>query len=348
MSKKLPNRTFGKMKKLVSIATISIMMALVATSLVSVSLVSAAPGTFGNINIGGTAVEQAIDTLWACKFSLTERGYVSKLTAYLLGSSPQATVKAAIYDDDSNKPNNIVAIMSTEFTIAKTLEWHDLILDSPVMLDAGDYWLAVHHGDRVANLYYATGAADQWQSITVDYAGGPPASWGTSASWSAWEASIYATYTVPTWDSYSDSDRTVACDDFNDPSEQTVYMKGTGLGALEYKIAYYMDIDGADTQVEVDVGTGGELITSNCLITSYYGFSDTETWAAVVFYPATETAPDTYAAALTSDYYVIDDTFMVYVTIPEFPTIFAAIGVAGLCFGIYYWMRKRRLVYVKG
>jgi len=33
--------------------------------------------------------------------------------------------------------------------------------------------------------------------------------------------------------------------------------------------------------------------------------------------------------------------------IPEFPTGLAAIVVAGLCFGIYWWMRKRRLAHVK-
>jgi len=33
--------------------------------------------------------------------------------------------------------------------------------------------------------------------------------------------------------------------------------------------------------------------------------------------------------------------------IPEFPTVVAAVGVSGLCFGIYYWMRKGRLADVE-
>ena len=45
---------------------------------------------------------------------------------------------------------------------------------------------------------------------------------------------------------------------------------------------------------------------------------------------------------------VYDDGFTVQSTaIPEFPMVIAAIGVAGLCFGIYYWMRKRRPAHVQ-
>ena len=45
--------------------------------------------------------------------------------------------------------------------------------------------------------------------------------------------------------------------------------------------------------------------------------------------------PDTYQL-------IADDTFAVAASaIPEFSTVFAAIAIAGLCFGIYYWMRKR-------
>jgi hypothetical protein len=68
-------------------------------------------------------------------------------------------------------------------------------------------------------------------------------------------------------------------------------------------------------------------------------------WHAVVS-TTSDTPPDTYDASWV--YTLADASFTVEPSaIPEFPTIFAAIGVAGLCFAIYYWMRKRRLVFVK-
>jgi len=52
--------------------------------------------------------------------------------------------------------------------------------------------------------------------------------------------------------------------------------------------------------------------------------------------------PDTYDASWSHT--LADASFTVESSaIPEFPTVFAAIGVAGLCFAIYYWMRKKRL-----
>jgi len=61
-----------------------------------------------------------------------------------------------------------------------------------------------------------------------------------------------------------------------------------------------------------------------------------------------DSLPPTYAEAIVDTEYIIDDDFYVAESaIPEFPTVIAAIGVAGLCFAIYYWMRKRRLAYVQ-
>jgi len=52
--------------------------------------------------------------------------------------------------------------------------------------------------------------------------------------------------------------------------------------------------------------------------------------------------PDTYGLLANDSFYVAQSA------IPEFPTVMAAIVVAGVCFGIYYWMRrKRQLAYVK-
>jgi len=132
-------------------------------------------------------------------------------------------------------------------------------------------------------------------------------------------------------------------DDFDDPGKPRVYMKGAGLEAgLEYKVAYYMSDGSTKVEVDVDTADAGNLLTSDCLITDYYAEVSDETWYAVVFHPSTITAPDTYAEATASENYVIDDSFTVYTSIPEFPTVIAAIAVAGLCSGIYFWMRKRQ------
>lgn len=331
------------MKKLALIATIFILLA----SIVSVSLVSAAPGIFGKDTIGGTAATQADNTVWACKFSLTERGHVSKLTAYLKGTNPTCEVKAAIYDDDSNKPNNRVAIMSTGVATPKTAQWYNFTLDSPVTLDAGDYWLAVHHGVKPTDLYYDTGADGQWQSITADYATGPPASWGTSASTNIWEASIYATYTIPTWASYSDPGYGTPCDIFSDyASEHTVYMYGTEFAATTtYKVIFwdFVDPDWVNRQTEPTASDGsGNLSAAHTFV---YGTDTEGNWHCAVYTAIAN--PTSYVS--TDPDIVADDTsytgvyaFYVYASaIPEFPTIFAAIGVAGLCFSIYYWMRRR-------
>ena len=53
-------------------------------------------------------------------------------------------------------------------------------------------------------------------------------------------------------------------------------------------------------------------------------------------------------AALASPALVANRSFEVAAeAIPEFPTVIAAIMVAGSCFGIYYWMRKRKQFYVR-
>ena len=59
--------------------------------------------------------------------------------------------------------------------------------------------------------------------------------------------------------------------------------------------------------------------------------------------------PNSYDLVSNSDPdYIVEDSFDVEQSaIPEFPTVITVIVVAGLCFGIYYWMRKRRLAYVK-
>ncbi len=117
-----------------------------------------------------------------------------------------------------------------------------------------------------------------------------------------------------------------------------------------YKVGYYdggTAHDGANgTLRETDAYTDdadGILDPSQCrpadwnLAGASYG-----TWHAVV-YKTTGTMPNSYNLVSTGDTaYAVTDSFTVEeACIPEFPTVLAAIGVGGLCFGIYWWMRRR-------
>lgn len=159
---------------------------------------------------------------------------------------------------------------------------------------------------------------------------------------------LAVTFTAP-WDSYETSARTVIRDTFNS-SYQTVYMKGTGFADISYLIAYY-DANGVKIGSETNSASGGVLIgqrdltiidtavpgTWHTLVQPSSGYTafGTDSYATIV------AAPDTYGL-LANDSYTVD-----YTAIPEFPNILAGIAVAGSCAGIYYWMRKRRLAYVK-
>ena len=140
------------------------------------------------------------------------------------------------------------------------------------------------------------------------------------------------TYTAP-WDSYQSDNSTV--EDLYDSYGEIIHMKGTGFAAGSYKVRYW-DKDG--TQVGSDANItigGGDNLSSHMACNTDEGAIG-GTWHAEVYLSDGTTL-------------IADDTFTVdQAAIPEFPTIMAAIGVSGLCFGIYYWMRRKRVRRVYG
>jgi len=160
---------------------------------------------------------------------------------------------------------------------------------------------------------------------------------------------VSITFTAP-WESYSDSGHTTVEDNFT-PGNNHVYMEGTGFPNGNYDVGYY-DADGSlaatDENISVSAGT---LNSEYLLTTDPYAVGDGWWHALVQPAGAPNSLPSTYAVAIADpDYYELmaDDSFYVaQAAIPEFPTVMAGIMVAGICFGIYYWMRKRRLAYVK-
>ena len=117
--------------------------------------------------------------------------------------------------------------------------------------------------------------------------------------------------------------------DYNSSTSNIIYMKGTGFETGTYVVRYY---DAGATQVGTDANIGIEAPAD--LQSSMACYTDplaaAGTWNATVY-------------RSSDDALIADDTFYVNANvIPEFPTTMVAIGVAGLCFGIYWWMRKRR------
>lgn len=163
---------------------------------------------------------------------------------------------------------------------------------------------------------------------------------------------VSITFTAP-WDSYEDSGRTTIRDTFQD-TFNIVYMKGTGYPTGNYTVSYYdAGANGGQkiyTESNISVNGSG-ILNSMYNLTSNPGVTP-GTWHALVQpysgytpfptdYNTAVGAPDTYGI-LGNDSFTVEAS-----AIPELPTVIAGIAVAAACFGIYYWMRRRRLKHVK-
>ncbi|MFC1902462.1 hypothetical protein ACFLX4_00120 [Chloroflexota bacterium] len=156
-----------------------------------------------------------------------------------------------------------------------------------------------------------------------------------------------------TWKSYDTSSYIPPeIDSFTDYSTQNiVYMFGVGFTpstTTTYRVVFW---DGAGNNVEVEDTT----TDSDGYMSAQHTFADPDTagnWHCTVYDVDDNPSytPTSYALGLSEGYMVADDTsytggyaFNVEGTaIPEIPTVVAGIAIAGLCFGIYYWMRRRR------
>ena len=122
-------------------------------------------------------------------------------------------------------------------------------------------------------------------------------------------------------------------------------MNGNGFADVSYLVAYY-DAGGVKKGSETVSASGGSLSSQYLLTTDTS--ADPGTWHVLVqpssgytgfgtdSYDTIAASPDTYGL-FVNDSFTVDSS-----AVPEFPSVFAAIGVAGLCFAIYCWMRKRR------
>lgn len=160
---------------------------------------------------------------------------------------------------------------------------------------------------------------------------------------------VSITFTAP-WESYSDSGHTTVEDNFT-PGNNHVYMEGTGFATGNYDVGYY-DADGSLAAIDENISESAGTLNSEYLLTTNPAAAGDGSWNALVQPAVAPNAlPSSYAVAIADpDFYELmagDSFYVAQSAIPEFPTVMAGIMVAGLCFGIYYWMRKRRLAYVK-
>ncbi len=154
-----------------------------------------------------------------------------------------------------------------------------------------------------------------------------------------------------TAESYTDSNYTTVKDNYGS-GETIAYIWAHGLDiSTNYDVVYYdAGINGGVKQGAGDNGIASSSygnLSSSWDLTGDLDAEGDGDWHAVVYRAGSTPAPNYDNAAGTLGY-VCDDRFYVSAAaIPEFPTVIAGIVVAGTCFGIYYWMRKKRLAYVK-
>ena len=145
---------------------------------------------------------------------------------------------------------------------------------------------------------------------------------------------------IKIWGSHSDATWTTVENSFAGATNHA-YMYGENFDAGTTKVGWY-DGSGDWMQTDTELAWGGGILNwSECYFMDFIGAAAAGDWHAVVLLQA-DAPPATYAAAIADPDFIADDVFNVDASaIPEFPEVMAAIGVAGLCFGIYYWMRKR-------
>ena len=156
-------------------------------------------------------------------------------------------------------------------------------------------------------------------------------------------------YAQATMESYEDSGCTIVCNDFTAGKNQ-VWMEAIDLSApnKEYKTAFYdATATGGGTFIAYDINTSvvKTLTGATVIFTDYPSSVGDGDWHAVVLYPSTTAAPPTYNEAIALPECEVYDAFYVHqAAIPEFPTVIAVLVVVGTCFGIYYWVRRRKYV----
>jgi len=325
------------------------------------------------VTLGGNATVNGTLTLTSGKITtdantviISSSGSVSggSSSSYVYGNlqkyvptgaqSPTFEVGTASYYNPVTIAFNNVSVAGN-LTAKVTSEEHPNIASSTIKSskNVNAYWTLTKDGTLAFNNYGATftfvsGDVDSGANTDIfivgRYSGGwtyPTIGTRTPTSTQATGVTSLSDFTIgDSWESYNDAAHQNQDDLFNQASEDTVYMYGEEFEAsTAYHVAYY---DHNDTKLKSDgvSSTPGGTLSSQCYFPTYQGSAVAGTWHAVVYKDTVTSPPETYVASDPNS--VVEDSFEVTEeAIPEFPTVIAGTAVAGMCFGIYWWMRKR-------
>jgi len=160
--------------------------------------------TFGRRNYGNGDINNLLtDQKGVCKFTLPEKGEIEKLTIYghfpYSGPAPPK-IKGVIYSDSAGSPSTLLAVTEELSVSYSAVRLIDLPFASRITLEAGDYWLGIHHEEGAGGppyyFYFCRMAVTHSLAIaTDDYTDGPETSFG-AITWANTEMCIYATYYI--------------------------------------------------------------------------------------------------------------------------------------------------------
>lgn len=146
-------------------------------------------------DIGSNTMGTAYDTVWVCRYNLSEDGTVTEISFYCKAVSGTIDVKTVIYDDSATDPNNRKGISDEVAGIDTTFAWE--AFPANISLIAGDQHLG-WNASADGNAKYDSGETDQFSREPSPYSSYPnfPDPFGTPNAQLARAASIFATYTT--------------------------------------------------------------------------------------------------------------------------------------------------------
>lgn len=155
---------------------------------------------FGDNVIAGTYGTNIYNYISGSRFTLSEDGDVTKLTAYMHNNTgASCNIKGLIYTEGTNQPTTLVASTpATAIGAAQGPGWVDMTFSSPVHLVAGSYWL-MYVGDststNINNDRDLTTGYGGYSNQTAGNYDSPPNS-PTMNTVGSRSYSVYATYTA--------------------------------------------------------------------------------------------------------------------------------------------------------
>ena len=138
------------------------------------------------------------DNKWGNRYTLSEQGSFTKVSAYLDGAGPGSggeVLRAVIYADSGGVPGALRATTATS-TIAhgQAAGWVDFSISPAVTLPPGDYWLTLQAGAVTQGARRYGVAQTGFEKWNLDaFSDGPADPFGT-ANTGDWRWSLYATY----------------------------------------------------------------------------------------------------------------------------------------------------------